>query len=145
MQISTQGLTLLAEREGSRNEAYEDTKGIVTIGVGHVSPSVKLGDVWTDEQVRDALAADLKWCEDAINSHVKVPLVGYQFDALVSFVFNVGAAAFAGSHLLKLINQDAMAEAATAFDAWHIPPEIIPRRTGEREQFKGASFDARIG
>lgn len=142
MNISDQGLALLIEREGKRNKAYLDSVGVWTIGVGHTGPEVHEGLVWTDEQVEAALRADLERFERAINESVTVGLELYQFDALVSFAFNVGEGAFKSSTLLKKINLYQFEAAAEQFDRWHIPPEITRRRNGEREQFKGAHFVA---
>jgi lysozyme len=143
MRISDQGLELLMEREGKRNEAYRDTRGIWTIGVGHTGPEVHAGLVWTDQQVMDTLRKDLAWVESALDL-VTVELQQYQHDALCSFVFNIGYGAFSGSTMLRLINIRAFDAAAQQFDRWHIPPEIIPRRNAEKEQFKGTQFVARI-
>lgn len=143
MKISKQGLDLLIEREGKRNKAYLDSKGIPTIGVGHTGPEVHLGLEWTDEQVEEALGADIGRFEDAINEAVAVGLEQHQFDALVSWAFNVGGEAAKTSTLVKKINAGDMAAAALQFDRWHIPPEITSRRNAEREQFKGTAFVAR--
>lgn len=144
MRMSHQGLELLIAREGKKNAVYRDSKGILTAGVGHTGPDVHEGDVWSDEKVETVLAADLARFEKAINDAVKVPLLQNQFDALVSWAFNVGASAAAGSTLVRKINEGDMDEAARQFDRWHIPPEITARRNGEREQFKGTRFEARI-
>jgi lysozyme len=145
MNISAQGIELLVAREGKRNDAYQDSVGVWTIGVGHTGPEVHAGLHWTDEQVDDALVKDLERFEDAINTHVKQSLEQYQFDALCSFSFNVGVGAFESSTLLKDINAGDMEAAAAQFDRWHIPPEITGRRNGEREQFKGTAFEPTIG
>lgn len=144
MKTSEQGIDLIIGREGSRTKAYLDSVGIPTIGVGHTGPEVHMGLVWTEEQVREALAHDLERFEKAVNDNVTVGLEQCQFDALVSFAFNVGAGAFASSTLLKRINTYRFEEAALQFDRWHIPPEITSRRNGEREQFRGTRFEARI-
>ena len=144
MKTSQQGIDLLIAREGSRTKAYRDSVGIPTIGVGHTGPEVHMGLVWTEEQVREALAHDLERFEKAVNDNVSVDLEQYQFDALVSFAFNVGAEAFRTSTLLKRINAGKFDEAAAQFDRWCIPPEIMERRRGEREQFKGEAFEPRI-
>jgi len=144
MDISPQGLDLLIQREGKRNDAYQDSVGVWTIGVGHTGPEVHEGLHWTDVQIEEALTKDLQRFEDSVNSHVKVPLEQYAFDALVSFSFNVGTGAFEQSTLLRRLNQTDYAGAADAFDMWHIPPEITSRRNGEREQFKGTAFEPRI-
>jgi lysozyme len=67
MKTSKQGLDLLTEREGVRYKAYLDSKGIPTIGVGHTGPEVRLGLVWTPDEVRIALEKDVKLCEDTLN------------------------------------------------------------------------------
>lgn len=144
MKTSDQGLQLIVEREGKRNEAYPDSRGIVTIGVGHTGPDVTWGLIWTDEQVMDALRRDMAWVEGSINSKVAVPLEQFEFDALASFIFNVGEGQFASSTLLRLLNEGDHEAAAAQFDRWHVPAEIASRRTGEREQFKGTQFVARI-
>jgi len=142
MMTSDQGRELILEREGKRNDAYLDSVGVPTIGVGHCGPEVHLGLHWTDEQIDDALRGDLERFEDAINNSVTVGLEQYQFDALVSFSFNVGVGAFTSSTLLKKINLMQYELAEIQFDRWHIPPEITRRRNGEREQFSGRHFVA---
>ena len=137
MKTSEEGLKKLSAREGRRHRAYLDTKGIPTIGVGHTGPEVYIGLVWTNSQIDDALADDVVEAEECVNKYVEVPLSQNQFDALVSFIFNVGVMAFRRSTLKKVLNTGDYAEAATCFDMWHKPPEIIGRRDGEREQFLG--------
>ena len=142
--MSDHGLDLLMQREGKRNEAYLDSKGIVTIGVGHVDPTVQLGDVWTDEQVAEALRKDLAWV-DGCMALVTVPLMAFQSDALRSFIFNIGGGAWGSSTMLRLLNEGApMDEVAAQFDSWHVPAEITSRRNGEKAQFMGTAFEARI-
>lgn len=136
MKTSNLGLEKLKKREGVRQKAYLDTKGIPTIGVGHTGPEVYMGLVWTMQQVDDAFADDIQWAEDAVNGYVKVALTQNQFDALVSFVFNIGETAFRRSTLLRVLNTGDYTEAANCFDMWHKPKEIIGRRDSEREQFK---------
>jgi len=136
MIMSEKGLELLTLREGFKTFAYQDTRGIWTIGVGHTGPEVVKGLVWTAKQVTDALRADVATAEKAINGGVKVVLTHNQFDALVSFIFNVGVGAFTRSTMLKLLNQGNYTEAAKQFDRWVIPIEITSRRMSEKAQFK---------
>lgn len=136
MKTSDKGLELLSLREGVRTKAYRDVKGIWTIGVGHTGPEVVEGLVWTYDQIRDALRKDVSIAEKAINGTVRVQLTQNQFDALVSFVFNVGVGAFTRSTLLKVLNQGNYSEAANQFDRWHIPIQITSRRNSERDQFR---------
>jgi len=144
MKTSEQGLSLLMDREGRMHTAYRDSVGVWTIGIGHTGPEVHEGLVWTDGQVRDVFAKDIERFEKAVNDGVHVPLEQHQFDALVSFAFNVGCGAFSSSTMLKKINAYAFDEVPAQFDRWHIPPEITSRRNGEREQFKGTAFAATI-
>jgi lysozyme len=146
MRISTQGLELLIEREGSESQAYLDTAEppVWTIGVGHTGPEVHDGLVWTAQQIKDALAHDVKRFEDAVNAAATVDISQHAFDALVSFAFNVGPEAVKASTLIRKINAGDLEGAAVQFDRWHIPPSITSRRNGEREQFRGTRFAARI-
>lgn len=144
MKTSEQGLDLLTQREGKRNDAYMDSVGVWTIGVGHTGPDVHAGLHWTDEQIEEALRKDVGWAEGSVNTTVHTPINQHQFDALVSFIFNVGVSAFQSSTLLRKINEGDMTEATNQFDRWHIPPEITPRRNGEKHQFIGDRFEARI-
>lgn len=135
METSENGLKVLMLREGTRHKAYLDVKNIWTIGVGHTGPEVHNGLVWTDKQIEDALRTDVKTAEMAINTSVLVPLTQNQYDALVSFIFNVGVMAFKRSTMLRFINLKQYTKAQQEFDRWHIPPEITSRRNSERDQF----------
>lgn len=134
MKMSNVGLLKLRSREGSKNKAYRDTKGILTIGVGHTGPDVKPGLEISDAEISRLLADDVRWAEDAVNA-VSHPLGQNQFDALVSFVFNIGASAFAKSTIKKLLDQGDTVGAAKQFDRWVIPVEITGRRMDEKKQF----------
>jgi len=139
MTTSAKGRALIAQREGNILKAYKDSVGVLTIGVGHTTaagaPAVTPGMTITAAQSDEILTRDLKDCENHINSLVKVPLTQNQFDALVSFVFNIGWPGFAKSTLLKKLNVKDYKGAAAAFDMWHIPPEITGRRNSEKAQF----------
>lgn len=135
MKLSLKGIQLLVKREGIRTKAYKDTKGIWTIGIGHTGPEVVEGLRISELQAYDWFHTDVKWAEDAVNKGVAVPLTQNQFDALVSFVFNVGAGAFGRSTLRKVLNMENYDEAARQFDRWHIPIQITSRRDSERNQF----------
>lgn len=134
MQFSPAGMSRLKIREGVRNKAYQDSKGIWTIGVGHTGPEVKSGVVWTDSQVNDAFMHDIQWAVDTVNG-VQTQLNQNMFDALVSFVFNVGKYAFATSTMKKLLDKGLYKDAAEEFDKWVYPPEIKGRRMSEKNQF----------
>lgn len=119
MTMSEKGLQLLTDFEGFETEVYKDVAGLPTIGVGHLltpselssgkivinGQSVEYVNGLTTQQVHDLLAQDLQRFDAAVNDNVTVALKQYQFDALVSFSFNVGVGAFTGSTLLKVLNQ----------------------------------------
>ena len=136
LSLSPQGAALLTKREGVRYNAYKDTKGIWTIGIGHTGPEVVKGLVWTHEQVMEAFKHDIKWAEAAVNA-TSFPLKHHQFDALVSFVFNVGANAYFKSTMRKMLNAGMVKEATAQFDRWVYPKEITGRRMSEKAQFSG--------
>jgi lysozyme len=142
MKTSDKGVQLIRDREGCVMKAYRDTVGVWTIGVGHTA-GVTEDDRCNEEQATAWLAEDLQWSEAAVNNGVMVPLEQHQFDALVSFVFNVGQGAFASSTMRRLLNEGRYTEIPAQFDRWHIPPEITSRRNGERDQFRGLQFVAR--
>lgn len=140
MNISKNGLNYLIQREGERLKAYKDTKGIWTIGVGDIDINndgirdVREGMAITQLQSMANLNLDIQWAEDAVNE-VDSPLSQNQFDALVSFVFNIGASAFYNSTIRKLLNKGEYELAAKQFDRWVIPKENTKRRMSEKEQF----------
>lgn len=101
MKTSSKGFALLGDLEGLRLKAYQCTAGVWTIGYGHTS-GVKKGDVCTVQQAIDWLRDDVRSTENAVNSHV-LKLNQNQFDALVSFTFNVGSGNLRKSTLLKKI------------------------------------------
>jgi len=108
---SNSGLDLIKKFEGLHRlgddgmvRSYRCPAGRWTIGYGHTK-GVRSGQKITPEEADQFLAEDVKWCEDAIHRHVSVPLSQLQFDALVSFVFNLGEGNFASSTLLKVLNR----------------------------------------
>lgn len=138
MKTSDIGRKKLEDREGRKNNSYYDTKGIPTIGIGHTSDiylKVVVPMYITDEKIDQLLALDLLPCEHILNAYVKVPLMQHQFDALVSFIFNIGVGAFLKSTMLKKLNANDFDGAAEEFDKWVIPPEIKGRRMSEKDQF----------
>lgn len=117
--MSEEGLRLLKRCEGFRSHTYLDIAGIPTIGYGHrlvVGESFEAG---VDEaQAAELLAYDVRAAELAVNRLVKVLLSQGQFDALVDFVFNLGAGRLAGSTLLRELNAGRYDEAAEQLTRW---------------------------
>lgn len=116
-QINETGLDLIKRAEGLRLQAYKDVRGIVTIGYGHTG-NVQMGTFITPEAAEKLLEHDLEIAEECVDKATIVPLTDNQFSALVSLVFNIGAAAFRGSTLLKLLNKRYYTDAAHEFLRW---------------------------
>lgn len=106
MQISDTGLALVKLSEGFRDMVYLDVAGIPTIGYGHRLLHGEQFLNGIDEALGTTLLReDIAWAERAVSAMVKVPLTPEQFDALVDFVYNIGAGVFQRSTLLILLNQ----------------------------------------
>lgn len=110
MKMSDTGLDLLKQWEGVETEKYKDAGGKWTIGVGHLLTREeimggKYDDGITEAEALELLAADLRPFEECVKRNVRVALQQHEFDALVSFAFNVGAQNFAVSTLLKRLNR----------------------------------------
>jgi lysozyme len=139
MKTSQAGVQLIKGFEGVRLNAYDDGVGVMTIGVGHIR-GVQDGDIITEDQADDYLREDLSTAEGAVNRLVKVPINQAQFDALVSFTFNLGAGALASSTLLKKLNAGDYDGAADELLRWNraggrIMAGLTKRRISERMLF----------
>ena len=133
MKMSQNGAQLLAEWEGFETEIYDDAAGLPTIGVGHLltknerdsgkiiikGQAVDYKQGLSEQEVLDLLAQDLERFEAAVNDAVQVGLSQHQFDALVSFAFNVGTQAFKSSTLLKKLNQGLYDEVPAQLRRWN--------------------------
>jgi len=139
MSPSDKALELIRQFEGLRLAAYKCPAGVPTIGYG-TTKGVKMGMTVTKDEAERLLQADVYPFSQQINKLVKVKLNQNQFDALVSFVYNVGAGAFAESTMLKLINQSLLDDAANQFVRWNkangeVLPGLTRRRMAERDLF----------
>lgn len=109
MNISADGINLIKLFEGCSLVAYLCPANVWTWGYGHTSaagePMVTKGMTGTIQRANEVLRRDLVKFEGALNRLVKVDLEQHQFDALCSFIFNVGEDAFAKSTLLKKLNR----------------------------------------
>ena len=132
MKTSQAGVDLIKQFEGQRLTAYKCPAGIWTIGYGHTSaagaPEVQPGMTITYQEANAILVRDLGKYEDAVDRLVKVPLTQNQFDALVSFTYNVGEGALAKSTLLKKLN-------AGQYDA--VPAELMKWTKGGGKELPG--------
>lgn len=143
MKISKNGINLIKEFESLKLKAYPDpgTGGKPwTIGYGHTK-GVKLGDVISKQQAEQYLRDDLNEFESGVSRLVTVQINQNQFDALVSFAFNVGLGALEKSTLLRLLNAGDYAGAAEQFPRWNkaagkVLNGLIRRRAAEQALFK---------
>ena len=136
--IKQSTMALIKHFEGVRHTAYEDSQGNQTIGIGH---HIKANEeklhfaTLSSKQVHSLLEADMRPCERVLSSRVTQPLTQGQFDALMSLCFNIGVDQFAGSEVVKHLNQGNHQKAANAFLNWNRPSELIVRRQKERKLF----------
>jgi len=144
MTFGAGGFALLRQFESLRLTAYQDQKGVWTVGEGHTGRDVHEGMTITPEQARALLLLDLKVAMTAVNHCVRVALTQNQFDALVCFAFNVGCGAFATSTLLRDVNVNNIIDAEAQFLRWdHIgsaeSPGLLARRRAEAALFAKAA------
>ena len=143
--MSDKGIALLKGFEGLRLKAYQDIGGVWTIGYGHTSAAGGMG-VYKDltityEQAEQLLKDDLaRMTYPVIERLVKVPLTQGQFDALASFIYNLGEGQVSNSTLLRLLNNKDYSGASNEFGRWVYVGSIkvdglIRRRNSERELF----------
>ena len=147
---SHEGVAFVASEEGFVDHPYTDFAGVWTIGYGH---AIRSGESFpahiTEDDARDLLRRDLAIAEEAVSRLVVVSLTQGQFDALVSFTFNLGTEALRGSSVLRLLNDGDAAGAAAAFELWckardpktgelKVSPVLLRRRRRERALFEGA-------
>ncbi|MEM9989214.1 MAG: lysozyme [Pseudomonadota bacterium] len=119
MQISDEGVSLIKRFEGLKLEAYQDIADIWTIGYGHTGSDVFPGQVISEAEAERLLRKDVERFERGVESAVKVDIVQAQFDALVSFSFNVGVGALKKSTALKRLNKGDYEGAAEALTWWN--------------------------
>ena len=140
MKTSENGINLIKNFEGCKLTAYLCPAYVWTIGYGHTGSDVASGMVITKEKAEELLKQDLIVHENNVNRLVKVPITQNQFDALVSFEYNVGYAAFASSTMLKMINKGDFKGASKQFDLWvyanhKVLLGLVRRRNAEKELF----------
>lgn len=147
-QISPAGLALVKSEENFSSRLYNDQDSNCTGGWGHLvhkgpicgDPSEAKYHNLTVGEWEAVLLDDLQEAEEAVNKMCVGPLNQNEFDALCSLVFNVGAGAFAGSTLLRLLNMQDHRGAAAEFGRWvyehrKVSQGLINRRKREAELF----------
>ena len=132
-------VAIVKEFEGLRLKKYICPAGFDTIGYGHLikSDEISIENITEDEAHR-LLIKDLEIAEMAINRLVNVELNQNQFDALCSFIFNIGSGNFQASTLRQKINRSEFESASIEFDRWVFSEGkklsgLVARRLKERE------------
>lgn len=139
MRVSDNGLALIKKFEGCRLTAYADVGGVWTIGWGQTGPDVVEGLTITQAQADARLRAEVDRFANGVLAELKVPVNQNQFDALVSFAYNIGLGAFRSSTLLKLLNDRTQVSiVASEFTKWNKvngkPIEGLSRRREAEKQ-----------
>ena len=116
--ITQEGLDLIKHFEGFSSTVYKCPAGLPTIGYGHL---IKKGEVFssvTEDEAEELLRHDVQVAEKAVLRLIKVPLNDGQFDALVSFTFNLGSGSLQCSTLRRVVNRNDHSEVPTQLRRW---------------------------
>jgi lysozyme len=140
MIINQKGLDLIKSFEGCKLKAYQDIRGIWTIGYGHTGSEVKEGMEITQEQADGLLKENLHYFENGVDHFTSEPLNENQFSAMVCFSYNCGLGSLVHSSILKCVNAGDFQGAADSFLLWNKSggmevPGLTRRREAERELF----------
>jgi lysozyme len=147
MKTSDKGIEQIKSFEGFRSMPYLDTAHKLTAGYGHLmvpGDGLVQGSPITMGQATALLKQDVGFAEECVNSS-GVDLTQNEFDALVSFTYNLGCGAFKRSTLLKLLKEGRKNEAAVEFPKWCMvsnghSDSILKRRLSEQECFLHANY-----
>ena len=143
MRTSEAGILLIKSFEGCRTVAYQDAVGVWTIGYGHTI-DVKEGMSITQHQCDVMLEVDIETYENYVNKYVIVSLTQNQFDALVSWVYNLGPTNLRNSTMLKVLNAGNYNEVPYQMKRWNraggkVLKGLVVRRKAEAELFNNES------
>ena len=139
-----EGIALIKKFEGCELEAYQCSAGVWTIGYGHTK-GVEEGDTISKDQAEEMLVEELHEYENYVNDYVNVALSQNQFDALVSWVYNLGPANLKASTLLKVLNQGEYEDVPAQIKRWNkaggkVLEGLIRRREAEACLFQGKEW-----
>ena len=147
-QISRSAIVLIKRFEGFRDQAAMLDDGRWTIGYGHTR-TARAGAKITESDGEALLVWDLIAITDAINEWTHAPLSQNQFDALASYVFNIGMENFRRSTTLRRLNEGRLLEAAAAMELWRradfegeriVIDALVRRRASEKLLFLKPDF-----
>ena len=139
MKISDEGLSLIKHFEGCELKAYRCAANVLTIGYGSTKGVTEDMEI-TQEEAESLLQEEMHEYEGYINDMVKVPLEQHQFDAMVSWVFNLGSGNLSSSTLLKKLNNSEYDEVPAQIRRWNkaggkVLDGLIRRREAEAKMF----------
>ena len=139
-----EGLSLIKKFEGCELKAYQCSAGVWTIGYGHTKDVVEGMEI-TQEQAEQMLVDELHEYESYINKYVTVALSHNQFDALVSWVYNLGPANLSASTMLKVLNSGEYEDVPAQMKRWNkaggkVLEGLIRRREAEACLFVGKEW-----
>jgi len=140
METSKAGIALIKSFEGCKLTAYQDLVGTWTIGYGHTK-DVHEGMKISQHQADVILEVDLQEFEGYIKKYVEVPLSQNQFDALVSWVYNLGPNNLQRSTMLTILNEGNYDDVPYQLKRWNkaggqVFVGLVRRRNAEAELFK---------
>ena len=144
MEISQEGLSLIKKFEGCELESYKCAAGVWTIGYGSTK-GVEEGMEISQERADMLLLEDVEVFEEAVNKLVEVPLEQNQFDALVSWTFNLGSTNLQNSTLLKVLNNKDYEGVPSQIKRWNkaggeVLQGLVRRREAEALLFEGKEW-----
>ena len=144
MNISQEGISLIKKFEGCELEAYKCAAGVWTIGYGHTK-DVKEGDSISKEEAEFMLVHELQeYCND-VDIAVKVDLKQNEFDALVSWTYNLGPTNLNSSTMLRVLNEGKHDEVPAQIKRWNkasgqVKQGLVRRREAEALMFEGKDW-----
>lgn len=135
MKISAKGLDLIKRFEGCRLTSYQDIGGVWTVGWGTTGPDIGPNLTITQAQADARLEEHVDKFSTGVSNCLRVAINQNQFDALVSFSYNVGLTAFRNSTLLRLLNDGAETSiVASEFLRWtKVDGKVIEGLKNRRE------------
>ena len=145
IRTSEDGLNLIKRYEGCEPRMYYCPAGKATIGYGHLCIGKEKeyfkDKTMTEMEMTNLLKRDVGFAEAAIRRYVKVSLTQGQYDALVSFIFNLGAGAFRSSTLLRVLNRGSYGECPRQINRWtrasgRVLLGLVRRRAAEVQSWK---------
>jgi len=144
LNTSAEGIALIKKFEGCELEAYQCSAGVWTIGYGHTKDVVEGMEI-TQEQAEQMLVDELHEYESYINKYVTVALSQNQFDALVSWVYNLGPANLKSSTMLKVLNDGKYEDVPYQMKRWNkaggkVLDGLVRRREAEALLYQGREW-----